>query len=317
MILAVVLLLGAALVGTLVPAVLRRVPLSRVGPHLALSMWLAAMIAFCIFAASAVVTALWPGHAPAEGMAEVAVRCLARLQHAVGAPMQGAVAAVGGLVLLGFLARSVVLTRRHLVAQSSSYALHHDLLDPIARRDESAVPTMWLAHPVPLAYAVAGRPGFVVATDGLRDMLDPAELRAVLLHEATHLRERHHVVVGACGILRKVLPFVPLFRHAHVAALTLVELAADRVAVRATSVATVRSALCKVAAHPQQSPAGTLGLAHTALGARLAQLSAVDRAAPPRTSAAACAGAAALTLSAPVVLAAATVLAVSTVLCVR
>jgi hypothetical protein len=65
---------------------------------------------------------------------------------------------------------------------------------------------------------------------------------------------------------------VPLFARAPAAVATLLELAADRAAVAETDAETVRSALVRVAAFASDTPAGSLALAGTALGERLAHL---------------------------------------------
>ncbi|XGU21755.1 M48 family metalloprotease [Rhodococcus sp. 3Y1] len=65
-----------------------------------------------------------------------------------------------------------------------------------------------------MAYSVAGKPGFVVATQGLSSALSGGERDAVLAHERAHLSGGHHRIVGACEVLAAVLPRVPLFAAA-------------------------------------------------------------------------------------------------------
>ncbi len=50
-----------------------------------------------------------------------------------------------------------------------------------------------LDDPAPVAYAVPGRPGRIMASTGLLRALDAGERRAVLAHERSHLRHRHHL----------------------------------------------------------------------------------------------------------------------------
>ncbi|RSN67338.1 MULTISPECIES: M48 family metalloprotease [Actinomadura] len=59
---------------------------------------------------------------------------------------------------------------------------------------------------VPLALAVPGRG--VLVSRGLLALLDPAELRAVLHHEASHLRHRHHHYLAAGALAAGTLPFL-------------------------------------------------------------------------------------------------------------
>lgn len=53
--------------------------------------------------------------------------------------------------------------------------------------------------PQPIAYAVPGRGGLIVVSCGLLELLGHAERRAVLAHEAAHVRHRHdrYLVVAA------------------------------------------------------------------------------------------------------------------------
>jgi len=45
------------------------------------------------------------------------------------------------------------------------------------------------------AFAVPGRPGHIVVTTGMRDLLDDRQFEALLAHERAHLAERHHRLV--------------------------------------------------------------------------------------------------------------------------
>ena len=118
---------------------------------------------------------------------------------------------------------------------------------------------LWLDHPMPMAYSVAGRPGFVVATKGLSDCLTASEREAVIAHERAHLRGHHHRIINVCEVFAKALPVIPLFKAAPAAVRRLVELAADDRAAQATSPDAVRSALRVVATSPLPQPVWTLG----------------------------------------------------------
>lgn len=94
-------------------------------------------------------------------------------------------------------------------------------------------------------YALAGRPGVVVATSGLMRALPPAERRAVLAHERAHLRHHHHWhlrVVQAAATLNPCLALVPS------ASAFCVERWADEAAATSTSRTTTATALMRVAA---------------------------------------------------------------------
>lgn len=49
-----------------------------------------------------------------------------------------------------------------------------------------------LADATPRAFAVPGRPGFIVASAGMLQVLDSSERRVLLAHERSHLQHHHH-----------------------------------------------------------------------------------------------------------------------------
>lgn len=293
MTLALVLLLGAALIAVAAPPMLRRVAATSLPPGMVLAAWLGSLAGALFFGVSAVIILIWPNHAPAESAVEALVRCLSAVSHAIQPWITEVLAGAGALALSALVARAVILGRRHARAQARLLDYHREVISIVAHSRGDDV--MWLAHPMPMAYSVAGRPGFVVATDGLSQCLSSGERDAVLAHERAHLRGSHHRLVSACDILAAVFPAVPLFAAAPSAVKTLVELTADQHAARATSAATVCAALVAVSASPLPQPAGTLGLSNeTSL--RLVKLRTSWRMRCPRLSYAA---AAALSMAVP------------------
>jgi hypothetical protein len=92
--------------------------------------------------------------------------------------------------------------------------------------------------------------------------LEPAELRAVLIHENAHLNQRHHLLLWAFAAWRQALPWLPTTRLAQEAVNSLIEMLADDVALKTESKATLIKAIAIVAsgsAVPQAAP--TLGRA--------------------------------------------------------
>ncbi|MEV6932727.1 M56 family metallopeptidase, partial [Dactylosporangium sp. NPDC051485] len=58
-----------------------------------------------------------------------------------------------------------------------------------------AGPLVVVADPTPGAFAVPGRPGHVVVTEGMRELLTERQFEALLAHERAHLAEGHHRLV--------------------------------------------------------------------------------------------------------------------------
>jgi len=281
---AVALVVGALLAATATPAVLNSSRMHRVAPGVGLSMWLSSMLSVGIFALASVVIAAWPQHAPFGGLVGAALGCVALVAHTVTSWADELIAVAAVVVVAWCVVRAAWVTRGQLSDAGRGAAQHTDVLRLVATHD-ATVGAVWLEHPTPMAYSVQGRPGIVVATTGLRSSLSPREVAAVLAHERAHLAGRHHRIVALTAALARALPAVPLFARAPAEVRTLVELCADRAAMRATDPTTVRSALSKVVSASTLDsaglapPAGALGVAATALQLRLAHL---DQKVPPR-----------------------------------
>lgn len=246
MILAATLALAAALIGVVMPRVLLAL---AAPPRLLMVGWLASMAAFGFLLLSAAVVVAWPDHAPAEGLADLWIRCLSSAQHSM-APWVTQIAVGGAAVLAAFvLGRGTSVGRHQHRSRAKVHGYHADVLTVIARttRDPgNRYPVLWLDHPLPFAYSIAGNPGLVVATEGLNSCLTPTEAAAVLEHERAHLHGRHHRILAISALLCQALPKVPLLARAPAALAMLAELDADRVAARTTSPEVVRSALRRV-----------------------------------------------------------------------
>ena len=243
--LALLLLVAAALIATVMPRVLESTRLAVTRPAVVLVAWLTSIGAVLLFTGSAVLMLLGPEHPPAEAAVDAVLRCLSAFHHTTRPWVSDVMTIVTTCAAMALTARAVVFSRRHRAVRQRVQQRHRDTLSVVARR-RSESDVMWLDHAVPLAYAVGGRPGFVVATDGLSSMLTHRERDAVLAHERAHLRGHHHRIAAFCDVLATALPFVPLFRRAPRAVRTLLELLSDHHAARATSPAVVRSALAAV-----------------------------------------------------------------------
>jgi Zn-dependent protease with chaperone function len=137
---------------------------------------------------------------------------------------------------------------------------------PQDRREGGLVVAEWTA---PYAVAVPGRPGHVLLTTGMLKALEPAERRVVFAHERSHLRHRHHRLVGVAACAAAVNPLlVPVRGHVGY----LVERWADEDAAAAVgdrglvarsvakaALATVDDPIRSTATPATPAPPGTLG----------------------------------------------------------
>ncbi|MFF5035676.1 M56 family metallopeptidase [Nocardia salmonicida] len=262
---------AAALLCVAAPGMLQRIT-PTMTPRAAVASWLICLCSVVALAGTAVTAAVWPGHAPGVGVAEAATLCLTRIVHSVPGWLTDPLTDLVLVAVVGLGTRVAASARRHARAGARVRAYHRDVVSVVARRGSEDVPVMWLDHPKPMAYSVDGRPGIIVATEGLASKLSDGERRAVLAHEYAHLQGGHHRLIRGCEVLAAALPWIPLFASAPKAVAALAEFAADDSAAAATSPATIRSALCVVAASTGSEPSATLSLGGQVLRQRLHRL---------------------------------------------
>jgi hypothetical protein len=117
-----------------------------------------------------------------------------------------------------------------------------------------------------VAYCLPGGARSVtVLSDGLMAALEPAELRAVLMHENAHLSQRHHLLLWAFAAWRQALPWLPTTRLAQESVSSLIEMLADDVALKTESKATLIKAIAIVASGPAGTPGSPVELSGTRL----------------------------------------------------
>lgn len=267
---ALALLGGALAVGWFLPAALRWVDLRRCDPVPLIVVWFVSAIGTVGTAAAGIVLLLVPGHGPVMTLVAALHRCWSALRHGSPLRVEELAGLFGVLLLIVFVGRLLVVVVRGFRERSRKRQENLAVLRLAGRRDGGSPETLWLTYDRPIAFSMAGRPGVVVVTEGLRTRLDPAAVGAVLAHERAHLSGRHHLLLAAAGALRGVVGFVPLFRRLPQAIRELVELAADVVAVRSCGAAAVRTALFRVSG--QGTPDSSLAMAQDAVGLRLARL---------------------------------------------
>jgi len=260
----------------------------------------AAVALTAVAAATMLASAAWPGRAPAAaivlwqalglGWGLAAVGALAAL---AARPEHAGVASGVMAFAAGTVARArapghepVALLVLRLAALTTAVALlallcwvlaaacaaglrtrrrHRALLALLARGDPKAPGALVLDHPAAAAYCVPGLRSRIVISAGTLDLLDQAELAAVLAHERAHIRERHDLVLLPFTALYRAFPRSRVTQRANQAVALLVEMLADDRARRSRPARELATALMRfgVAGAPAP-PSGALAAAAAA-----------------------------------------------------
>lgn len=188
-----------------------------------------------------------------EWVAESLGWCNALLAHPHGSATIGVAASAG---LVWALIGAVRTIARHRAATAG--------LSP-------ASGVQVLPCPEPIAYAVPGKPGHVVVSRGVLDLLDADECAAMLAHEQSHLDRHHHRFVRIGEVAAgAVPPLRPMSRRLQFAT----ERWADEESARVVGDRTVVArALIKVSlARTAPAPAGALGMSGSGVPDRVEAL---------------------------------------------
>jgi Zn-dependent protease with chaperone function len=223
---------------------------------------------------------LWQAIGLAGGLSMIGAMLVYGLEP-VGDNLIAGLRALAGMVLLN--APTTALGFWHLFALSAAALLtahlvftllltyykierqrrrHRELLALLASPTADGTGTVVINHDSPVAYCLPGGARSVtVLSDGLMAALEPAELRAVLIHENAHLNQRHHLLLWAFAAWRQALPWLPTTRLAQEAVNSLIEMLADDVALKTETKATLIKAIAIVASGsavpaPAVGPAG-------------------------------------------------------------
>src|ERR1700722_4218486 len=174
--------------------------------------------------------------------------------------------------LAGLVAGAVLLTLLVWVLLSASAAVlrarqrQRALLSLLAHGDPKVPGALVVDYPAAAAYCLPGLRSAIVISAGTLDLLDSAELAAVLAHERAHLRERHALVLLPFVALLNGFAWSPVVRKAHQAVALLIEMHADDMARRHRPARELATALLRVgAAGGGLAPSGTLAAADPAL----------------------------------------------------
>lgn len=219
-----------------------------------------------------------PGeHGVAGGALSGAVRAIRSAALGFGQP---ALIAVARLAVLAASAALFALLVWVLVAASAAVLVarrrHRILLTLLAHGDPKVPGALVVDHPAAAAYCVPGLRSRIVVSAGTLDLLDSAELAAVLAHERAHLRARHDLVLLPFSALGHAFPRARLACQAHATVALLVEMLADDRALRHRPARELATALLRVGTSGAGlAPSGALAATATAdaeVAARVARL---------------------------------------------
>jgi len=188
--------------------------------------------------------------------------------------------ALGAAARLAVLAASVALLALLcwvLVAASATVIVarrrHRALLSLLAHGDPKVPGALVVDHPAAAAYCVPGLRSRIVISAGTLNLLDQAELAAVLAHERAHLRARHDLVLLPFCALARAFPRARLVRRARATVALLVEMLADDQALRQRPARELATALLRVGVSGAgQAPWGALAAADDEVVARVTRL---------------------------------------------
>jgi beta-lactamase regulating signal transducer with metallopeptidase domain len=212
-----------------------------------------------------------------------------------------ALAAVARLAVLAASAALLAVLCWVLVAASAAVLVarrrHRALLSLLARGDPKVPWALVVDHPAAAAYCVPGLRSKIVISAGTLDLLDQAELAAVLAHERAHLRARHDLVLLPFTAMVRGFGHSRLVCRAHTTVALLVEMLADDRALRHRPARELATALLRVGASGAgRAPSGALAAAGAddEVVARVARLLAPQARLPLAAQALICASAAVL-----------------------
>ena len=175
------------------------------------------------------------------------------------------IAALAGAVTVVVAARLLLSGHRTGTALRRMRRQHRERVDLVARMDDGV---SVLEHDLPVAYCVPGMSGArIVVSRSTLTRLSTSELRVVLEHERSHLRARHDLVLEAFAVLHRAFPRWVASGAAREEVEVLVEVLADRAAVRSGDRRALVSALLALAG--STAPAGALGSAGSSIAARV------------------------------------------------
>jgi len=180
----------------------------------------------------------------------------------------------GVAVLATGLVAGRLLTSGHRVGTQlrANRRRHRALVDLLAAPQEQPAGRRGghmrvIEHPTPTAYCVPGVRRRVVLTQGTLDALPEQELTAVLAHERAHLVARHDLILEFFTVVHEAVPPFVRSEAALREVNLLIEVLADRAAVRAAGVMATARAIVGMASGGVK-PEGTLAMGSSPSSAR-------------------------------------------------
>ncbi|GAA2016989.1 M56 family metallopeptidase [Terrabacter terrae] len=232
----------AVLLAWPVPRALARATALRRAPRAALVLWQSTAVA-------AVLAALLA--APAAIPAAVGRQMRLSEQW----PVLAIAAALSGMVAVRLLLSADRVGRNLRAARRR----HRDLVDLLGVPGEGADRHMRvLEHTTPTAYCVPGVRRRVVLTQGTLERLQPDELSAVIAHERAHLAARHDLVMEFFTVVHEAMPGFLRCDAALLEVHLLIEVLADRAAVRRAGPVSTGRAIVAMAGGT--GPAGSMAM---------------------------------------------------------
>jgi Zn-dependent protease with chaperone function len=264
---AALLFYAALLLGAGAPALARARWPGR-APRLAIAAWLALTGSAVVSVALGGLALVVPTMRVSASLAQLLAACVMALRAQYAHPGGAALAGAGAVLALAVTARVCWCTAGTLARAVLARRRHRRRLRLVGRRD-GRPGALVVDHAEPAAWCLPGTGGPVVVTTAAVDVLDQAQLTAVLAHERAHQRGRHHLLVSLAGSLAAAFPRVPAFRAGHEQVARLVELLADDAAAAASPRLTVAEALLALGA---PAPAAALGAGGSGMAARIRRL---------------------------------------------
>jgi Zn-dependent protease with chaperone function len=250
----VLLAILAVLLAWPVPLVLGRAAWPARAPATALVLWQAIALAGGLSMIGALLTfGLIPFGDTLIHSARTFLRQLLNGSAESGADLWHLLALCAAVLLGAHLVSNLILT---IVTTERQRHRHRRLIELLAAPDPSRPNTRVLDNAVPVAYCLPGAlRSITVFSEGLAEILTPAELRAVIAHEEAHVTQRHDLLLVAFGAWHTSLPWFPIAYRAEREVGTLVEMLADDHARRTVEDRTLAAAIVVVAGGQGNGPA--------------------------------------------------------------